>query len=93
MQYYTTYREGYRYNIFLFRRFKNLKVQSNCKPFCDVIKLITMSGLELDGVISLASERLGYPDLRPKQRSAIRSFMEGNDAFIELPTGSGKSLC
>ena len=24
----------------------------------DVIKLITMSGLELDGVISLASERL-----------------------------------
>ena len=52
-----------------------------------------MSGLELDGVISLASERLGYPDLRPEQRSAIHSFMEGNDVFIALPTSSGKSLC
>ena len=49
-----------------------------------------MSGLELDGVVSLASERLGYPDLRPKQRLAIRSFVEGN---VALPTGSEKSLC
>ena len=42
-----------------------------------------MSGLELDGV-SLASELFGYPGLRPEQRSAIQSFMEGSDVVIAL---------
>ena len=31
--------------------------------------------------------------LKPKQDKAMRSFVEGNDVFVCLPTGYGKSLC
>ena len=52
------------------------------------------SGESLDAVIIIrASQRLGYSSVRDKQLLAIRTFMEGNDVFISLPTGSGKSLC
>ena len=47
----------------------------------------------LDAVIIRASQRLGYSSVRDKQLLAIMTFMEGNDVFISLPTGSGKSLC
>ena len=54
---------------------------------------IRMSGTKsLDAVIIRASSRLGYSSVRDKQLLAIRTFMEGNDVFISLPTGSGKSL-
>ena len=32
------------------------------------------------------------PDLLPEQRKAIRSFFQGKNVFVNLPTGSGKSL-
>ena len=55
--------------------------------------VIEMSTLLLDGVIARASERLGYSALRPNQYKAIKSFLEGKDAFVTLPTESAKSLC
>ena len=55
----------------------------------DVIKLITMSGLELDGVISLASERLVTQIFDLNNARRYSHFMEGNDVFIALSTGSG----
>ena len=32
------------------------------------------------------------PDLYPEQRKAIRSFFQGKNIFVNLPTGFGKSL-
>ena len=40
-----------------------------------------------------AAANLGYSSLKPEQELAILSFMEGNDVFVSLPTGFGKSLC
>ena len=36
--------------------------------------------------------RYGYQSLKPEQKSAVIAFMVGNDVFITLPTGFGKSL-
>ena len=40
-----------------------------------------------------AVTRLGYSGLRDNQRKVVLRFLEGNDVFVSLPTGSGKSLC
>ena len=36
--------------------------------------------------------RLGYHDLREQQLHSAKKFLQGNDVFVSLPTGSGKSL-
>ena len=41
----------------------------------------------------MSVDRYGYQSLKPEQKSTVISFMEGNDVFITLPTGFGKSLC
>lgn len=35
----------------------------------------------------------GYPVLKKEQEQAILSFVTGEDVFVSLPTGYGKSLC
>ena len=39
-----------------------------------------------------AARRLGYDGLKKKQLEAVVSFLQGNDTFVALPTGYGKSL-
>ena len=34
----------------------------------------------------------GFPDLKDKQKEAIKAFLKGNDIFVLLPTGYGKSV-
>lgn len=53
----------------------------------------TVASENLDGLILRACQRLGYASIRSNQLKAIRSFMEGNDVLVILPTGSGKSVC
>lgn len=35
--------------------------------------------------------KLGYEILQDKQVEAVSSFIKGNDVFVSLPTGYGKS--
>ena len=48
---------------------------------------------DLDTIILKAMLRLGYPSLHESQHKAVISFVNRNDVFIIVPTGSGKSLC
>ena len=46
----------------------------------------------IEEVVLRAVQRLGFADLRPQQMEAIKTFMQGKDVFVSLPTGYGKSL-
>ena len=47
----------------------------------------------VSAAVLLSAKRLGYDSLRPGQEDASVSFLLGNDVFVNLPTGSGESLC
>ena len=46
---------------------------------------------EIDIALTLATAKIGYERLRPLQELAVKKFAQGNDVFVNLPTGSGKS--
>lgn len=52
-----------------------------------------MNVMEVESVILSAAEKFSSPILRQHQLSAIKSFLEGKDVFVNMPTGSGKSIC
>lgn len=39
------------------------------------------------------SERFGFQKFRPGQAEAVQSALDGHDAIVIMPTGSGKSVC
>ena len=47
----------------------------------------------VEEALTRAAADLGYKELFPKQALVIRNFISGNDVFVSLPTGFGKSLC
>ena len=47
----------------------------------------------LRGCIEEAARAMGYQNLKKEQLKVVSSFIAGNDVFVALPTGFGKSLC
>src|SRR5215216_1321109 len=47
----------------------------------------------LADAISSLRKHFGFDDFREGQREVIESILEGKDAVVVMPTGSGKSLC
>ena len=45
------------------------------------------------GAIKASVRVLGYENVRQDQFDVVLKFLEGNDMFVSLPTGGGKSLC
>ena len=42
---------------------------------------------------AILQKRFGFTSLRPLQERIVRRVMDGGDALVVMPTGSGKSLC
>src|SRR5215212_3574368 len=47
----------------------------------------------LSDALSSLRKHFGFDDFREGQREVIGSILEGKDAVVVMPTGSGKSLC
>ena len=43
--------------------------------------------------IHAAAKSMGYAELHVHQESAVKSFVAGNNVFVAIPMGGGKSLC
>ena len=51
------------------------------------------SALDVNVIIKKAAAEIGYFELKVEQENIIKQFVSGNDVFVCLPTGFGKSLC
>ena len=60
------------------------------KYFSLPILSLIMSAHDIQGCLS---HYWGYPDLREAQKPVIAEVLQGNSAFVIMPTGGGKSMC
>lgn len=47
----------------------------------------------VEQAVAVAAEELLYGPLKEDQSTAITKYLQGNDVFVTLPTGYGKSVC
>ena len=53
--------------------------------------VVIMSVEKTETAIVTAAKELSFPALYHEQKAAITSFVGGNDVFVSLPTGYGKT--
>src|SRR6478672_817292 len=51
------------------------------------------SGSAHDDLLAVIRRHWGFDALRPLQAAAMKTFLDGRDSLLVLPTGGGKSLC
>jgi ATP-dependent DNA helicase RecQ len=51
------------------------------------------SGGHLEAALAVLGEHFGHVSFRPGQADAVAAVLDGRDASVLLPTGSGKSVC
>ena len=44
-------------------------------------------------LVSALQTHFGFDTFKGEQEAIIRNVIEGNDTFVLMPTGGGKSLC
>ena len=59
----------------------------------DKVPRLSLCNADIDCAISYAFKMLGYDRPTLEQERAIGGFVKGQDTFVILPKGSGKSLC
>ena len=56
------------------------------------IAAVAVASTPIWDIIIQSGLKLGFKNLRDKQVKAVSSFIKGNDVFVFLPAGYGKSL-
>lgn len=54
--------------------------------------MIKWSLAQIMAAVNKAAGALKFEHLKPQQQEAIATFVQGNDVFVALPTGFGKSV-
>ena len=63
------------------------------KPLYSNATMAKYSREQINAAIDAAMQVFGLKSLKYQQWEAIRRFVSGQDVFVSLPTGFGKSYC
>ena len=52
-----------------------------------------MAKIDEKELLSCLKEKFGFDTFKGNQKEVVESLLAGNDTFVLMPTGGGKSLC